>query len=211
MVQIVFKGKDHAKADQILEAAQKRFGLFGFEKTTMKEIAADLCTSKGSLYYYFPDKEHLYKAIVFKEQEQFIQTIQSEIGQSVDPAMMLRKMALTRQGLFRTLINLGRSRSDIPEVIHAFMKETITALRMQEREIIRNILFSGIKRGNFTELNIDELTDLFMDLLRGLRISMYKDMSGLSIPNEAYGLLIQKTSLMVDIFIKGISVPCAIS
>jgi AcrR family transcriptional regulator len=206
MVQVIFKGQDNAKADNILEAARKRFGLFGFEKTTMKEIAADLSMSKGSLYYYFPDKEHLYKAIVYREHELFIQTIKSEIGQSVDPVIMLRKMALTRQGLFRTLINLGRSRSDLSDVIHTFMKDTIAALRLQEREIIRNILFSGVKREIFSVLNIDETADLLLDLLRGLRINILKEMSGFNMPSEEYEHLIKKTSLLVDIFVKGISV-----
>src|SRR5690606_16924398 len=43
----------------IIEAAVRRFGHFGIAKTTMAEIAADLSMSKASLYYYFPDKNHL--------------------------------------------------------------------------------------------------------------------------------------------------------
>ena len=59
------------KTDLIIEAAQKRFGLYGVEKTSMREIANDLKLSKASLYYYFPDKESLYKAVVEKEQKEF--------------------------------------------------------------------------------------------------------------------------------------------
>ena len=57
------------KINLIVNAAQKRFGVFGLLKTTMQEIASDLCLSKGLLYYYFPGKEHLYKAVVEKEQK----------------------------------------------------------------------------------------------------------------------------------------------
>ena len=45
------------KLKLIIEASQKRFGIFGVEKTSMREIADDLKLSKASLYYYFPDKE----------------------------------------------------------------------------------------------------------------------------------------------------------
>lgn len=48
----------------ILEAALKRFKRFGLAKTTMDEIAKDLEISKGSLYYYFPDKDRIYIAVV---------------------------------------------------------------------------------------------------------------------------------------------------
>ena len=38
------------KVELIIEASQKRFGLFGIEKTSMREIANDLKLSKASLY-----------------------------------------------------------------------------------------------------------------------------------------------------------------
>ena len=62
MVAISHSNDYTEKIDQIIESAQKRFGIFGLMKTTMREIAEDLNMSKGLLYYYFPDKEHLYKA-----------------------------------------------------------------------------------------------------------------------------------------------------
>ena len=63
------------KEQLILDAAQKRFGLYGIEKTSMREIADDLNLSKASLYYYFPDKESLYRAVVEKEQSEFLDRI----------------------------------------------------------------------------------------------------------------------------------------
>ena len=60
-------GDSQSKTEQIIKFAQKRFGQYGFEKTTMNEIASDLNMCKGSLYYYFPDKEHIYLAVAKKE------------------------------------------------------------------------------------------------------------------------------------------------
>jgi AcrR family transcriptional regulator len=206
MVQVIFKGQDRIRMDQIIDAACKRFALFGFEKTTMKEIAGDLNMSKGSLYYYFPDKENLYKAIVFKEHDQFIQTIQREVEQAIEPAAMLRKVVLIRQELFRTLINLGRTRTDALPEIHLFMKETVASLRSQEREIIRDILSKGVSEGIFNVNDKEEMADLFLDMLKGLRMTMLGGISSSYNVNEEYEVLLRKTNLLVDIFIKGISV-----
>ncbi|QEH39848.1 TetR/AcrR family transcriptional regulator [Chitinophaga sp. XS-30] len=52
------------KREVILEAALKRFSRYGLAKTTMGEIAGDLDMSKGSLYYYFPDKDRIYVAVI---------------------------------------------------------------------------------------------------------------------------------------------------
>src|SRR5690606_22486013 len=46
------------------EVAKKRFAHFGMNKTTMAEIAKDLSISKALLYYYYPDKNSLYAAVL---------------------------------------------------------------------------------------------------------------------------------------------------
>jgi AcrR family transcriptional regulator len=42
MVKIIHQGDNAEKLEAILMAAQKRFGIYGLEKTTMQDIAADL-------------------------------------------------------------------------------------------------------------------------------------------------------------------------
>ncbi len=205
MVQVIFKGHDHIKADQIIEAAQKRFALYGFEKTSMKEIAGDLNMSKGSLYYYFPDKENLYKAIVRKEHDLFIREIRTEIEHSSGPVAILRKIVLVRQEVFKKLINLGRTHLELFPEMHLFMKETVADLRKQEKEIIMEILERGIADGIFDITDIEELSDLLLDLLRGLRLTMLKGITSFHNLNEEYEQMAKKTTLLVDLFIKGIS------
>ena len=79
------------KVQLIIEVAQKRFGLYGVEKTSMREIADDLKLSKASLYYYFPDKESLYKAVVEKEQNEFLDRISEKILNIREPELLLRE------------------------------------------------------------------------------------------------------------------------
>jgi TetR/AcrR family transcriptional regulator len=205
MVQIIFKGHDHIKADQIIEAAQMRFAQYGFEKTTMKEIAGDLNMSKGSLYYYFPDKENLYKAIVKKEHELFIREMRAEMERSSGPGAILRKIVQVRQEVFKKLINLGRTHLELFPEIHMFMKETIADLRKQEKEIIMGIMERGIAEGIFDIENVEETADLLLDLLRGLRLTMLKGIANFHDLNKEYKQMTRKTSQLVDIFIKGIS------
>lgn len=205
MVQIIFKGHDHIKADQIIEAAQMRFAQYGFEKTTMKEIAGDLNMSKGSLYYYFPDKENLYKAIVKKEHELFIREMRAEMERLSGPGAILRKIVQVRQEVFKKLINLGRTHLELFPEIHMFMKETIADLRKQEKEIIMGIMERGIAEGIFDIENVEETADLLLDLLRGLRLTMLKGIANFHDLNKEYKQMTRKTSQLVDIFIKGIS------
>src|ERR1035437_7629654 len=90
------------KVQMIIEVAQKRFGLYGLEKTSMREIADDLNLSKASLYYYFPDKENLYKAVVEKEQIEFIAKISKRIFSIQEPEHLLLEYAKAPLSYFRS-------------------------------------------------------------------------------------------------------------
>lgn len=48
----------------ILKAAIKRFSHFGFNKTSMAEIASDAGITKTKLYYYYSDKEELEQCVL---------------------------------------------------------------------------------------------------------------------------------------------------
>src|SRR5664279_3076944 len=98
------------KVKLIIEASQRRFGLYGIEKTSMREIADDLKLSKASLYYYFPDRESLYKAVVEKEQREFIAKISERIFNFHEPEQLLLEYVNARISYFRTLLNLSRLR-----------------------------------------------------------------------------------------------------
>ena len=49
---------------QIVDVARKIFTRYGFRKTTMEEIALASSMGKSSIYYYFPSKEDIFRAVV---------------------------------------------------------------------------------------------------------------------------------------------------
>ncbi|WP_437919549.1 TetR/AcrR family transcriptional regulator [Sphingobacterium sp. LRF_L2] len=60
------------KKDHIIQVALKRFAHYGFSKTTMSEIAADLNITKANLYYYYPDKDSLIKDVLVHISEEIV-------------------------------------------------------------------------------------------------------------------------------------------
>lgn len=47
-----------AKRDEILDAATRRFGRYGYENTKWADIAADVGVGPTALYHYFESKQH---------------------------------------------------------------------------------------------------------------------------------------------------------
>lgn len=62
-------GADPDKRRQILDGANHVFAARGFDAASMNDIAAAANVSKGTLYVYFEDKEHLFVALIERERE----------------------------------------------------------------------------------------------------------------------------------------------
>jgi AcrR family transcriptional regulator len=192
------------KVQIIIEASQKRFGLFGVEKTSMREIANDLKLSKASLYYYFPDKESLYKAVVEKEQKEFIDNITGRILCIEEPEQLLREYCISRLSYFRTLLNLSRLRMEVYSDLKPGFRETIHIFKEKEKDIIKKIFEKGVVSGIFFINDTDQTASLFLDLLKGLRIIVVNDKETLVIEKVEYDLLLEKTIAFTNLFIKGL-------
>ncbi len=196
--------KYEGKAAVILEIAQKRFGLYGIEKTTMKEIADDLNMTKGSLYYYFPDKENLYKAVVDKEQQEFIKVVHDDLKNTSDPEEGIKKYVLNRISYFRTMINLSRLRAETYSEFKPLIADSIVKFREKEKKIIVTLLERGISEGIFYIDDPAGTAILFLDLLKGLRSAVLDDKKQFIINDEEFRIMSEKIMMFTSIFINGL-------
>jgi TetR/AcrR family acrAB operon transcriptional repressor len=73
------------RRSRLLEAASCLFARWGFDKTSVEEIAAEAGISKGAVYLEFQDKDALLKAVVHREFARFlanwIQRLEQEKGE----------------------------------------------------------------------------------------------------------------------------------
>ncbi|MDP4223082.1 MAG: TetR/AcrR family transcriptional regulator [Bacteroidota bacterium] len=192
------------KSEKIIGTAQQLFGLYGVEKTTMQEIADDLQISKASLYYYFPDKESLYTAVIRKEQMEFLKILENDLKFIKDPADCLRKYTLARLTYFRKLMNLSRIRLESYSVLRPKLAGSMVDFREEEKKLIIKILEQGKETGRFNIADTEKTSALFLDLLRGLRSAFITDKELLVIDNSEYKILSEKVIGITEIFIKGL-------
>jgi TetR/AcrR family transcriptional regulator len=202
----MFEGQNinDQKAEYIIGIAQKKFGLYGYEKTTMREVAEEIGKSKGLLYYYFPDKESLYKAVLEREQAEFIKNLSAEIEGLNDPADCLRKYVSIRLSYFRTLVNIGRLRIKAYIELKPVIAESMKAFSEEENSVVRGIFEKGTDKGIFIIENIPETAALFLDLLRGLRIAVIKEKEIMTIDDSEYSVLSEKAMAFTEMFIKSL-------
>lgn len=72
-------GRGEQTRELVVETALRLFREQGYDRTTMRKIAAEAGLSPGNAYYYFPSKQHLV--------QHFYAEIQAEHRQRADPAL----------------------------------------------------------------------------------------------------------------------------
>jgi len=194
------------KEKEILEAARSRFAHYGYSKVTMEEIASDVEMGKASLYYYFPTKEELFKSVIKKEQDLFVEEIENLLKQDFSASEKLRSYVIKRLEYFQQLVNLGTLNLHSVLDIKSVFKELLKAFETQEIFLIQKIIEEGKIKGEF-DSGVNEKTNcLFIHLLQGLRLQTLRSIKGNRLENEHYESIKEEMMLFVDIFSKGIKV-----
>lgn len=154
---------------EIINAAQELFRSYGFAKTTMTDIAKRLSISKASLYYYFKDKDEIFKALAEKEQLQFVGEIDKIINNSTVAKEKLLEYSIKRLELLQRLLTLSSLTQDSYAAVKPLFTSVLLDFRFIEMNLVKEILQKGISENEFRKMNIDENAELFLDVLRGLR------------------------------------------
>ncbi|HLO61131.1 MAG TPA: TetR/AcrR family transcriptional regulator [Bacteroidales bacterium] len=204
MCPVTHNSANEEKVNEILLAAQKRFGVYGFGKTAMHEIADDLGISKALLYYYYPDKEELFKAVFRKEQHEYIDQLNSITALSNDLNTLLQRFLEVRMNNFRKFINLGRASLDDLKGIKMIIKDLWADFRQQEQERITQIFRIGLRGQQHLDMELDEIAGLYTDGIRGLSHIYIKSKEISLLDDQDYHIILKRVSTFTAIFIKGI-------
>jgi AcrR family transcriptional regulator len=193
-----------SKPEQIIEVAQRLFGLYGVERVSMLEIATELHLSKASLYYYFPDKESLYRAVIEKEQAEFISRISGKLARMNNPEKMLLEYVRMRLDYFSRLINLSRLRMEAFADMKPVFKATGKNFKEKEMVIVKQIFNLGVEKKVWKINNADEVASLFLDILKGLRVTSINDRHTMVLNPSEFEMLNEKIETFAKIFSNGL-------
>src|SRR6478736_3179718 len=193
---------DGDKLSLILDAAQKRFGHYGVEKTTMTEIATDIGMSKASLYYYYPDKERLFMAVIHKEMEKFVTAIKELIEEDGTATKKLKQYGTIRLSFYQKLISLAKLGEQTITSMKTSLMEFKEAFLTKEKELVQTILNQGIREREFDGINAKSHADLFVTTMWGLRMLMHKKENT---TDEDYQKLEYYQKQLTSLFLKAIT------
>lgn len=192
------------KENSILNAARKRFAHYGFSKVTMDEIAGDVEMGKASLYYYFPTKEDLFKAVVIQEQTEFVNYVETLFQKQIPASEKLNEYVEQRLKYFHDLVNLGMLSVHSIFDTKSIFKKLFEDFEVQELILLKKIIDEGKNTGEFGSDLSEDFTKIFLHILQGLRFRVIKLLNEHKADDETYKGLEREMKIASGYLIKGI-------
>lgn len=193
------------KRNQILEVAKRRFAHYGLAKTTMAEIAKDLSFSKALLYYYFPDKNSLYMAVI----EDVIDEVDEEVKALISPNtpvleaiyIILEKRIEFAKRYFYIIEYTLLFRKEVPSDIDQLLLKSLD----RQKLLLKSILEQGIEQGSLIAMDTDENATILLNACMGMRLIVMKDLKTYFMPKiEEFEAILALQKKLACIFIDGL-------
>jgi len=157
---------------QIVDVARKIFTRYGFRKTTMEQIAAASRKGKSSIYYYFPGKEEIFKAVVEKEAGELKQRLDKAIRTDASALEKLKAYILFRLHHVRRVENFYAALNEDSLSHLDFILEIRRNFDQEELNMVQEILEEGMSDGSF-QLSSSEIGAIAIaTMMKGLELPL---------------------------------------
>lgn len=140
---------DHEVRDQIVLAATEHFSRYGYEKTTVSDLAKAIGFSKAYIYKFFESKQAIGEMICANCLGQIGTDIKAAIDQADRPPEKLRRMFKAIVELSLQLFSQDRKLYEIATSAATERWQSTLVYEEQIRTLLRGILEEGRQSGDF--------------------------------------------------------------
>ncbi|HCV65088.1 MAG TPA: TetR family transcriptional regulator [Serratia sp.] len=140
---------DHSVRDQVVEAATEYFGHYGFEKTTVSDLAKAIGFSKAYIYKFFESKQAIGEVICANRLAMIMALVDSAIAEAPTASEKLRRLfkALSETG--SDLFFHDRKLYDIAAVAARDRWPSVKVHEVHLQQVIQQIIREGRESGEF--------------------------------------------------------------
>ncbi|GFM65274.1 TetR/AcrR family transcriptional regulator [Pseudomonas lijiangensis] len=151
---------DHNVRDQIVEAATEHFGHYGYEKTTVSDLARAIGFSKAYIYKFFDSKQAIGEVICTNRLAAIMEIVDAAVVDAPTASEKLRRMlkALVEAG--SSLFFHDRKLFDIAAVSARDQWPSARGHEVRLRQLIEQIVREGREAGEFERKTpLDEVSN----------------------------------------------------
>lgn len=140
---------DHGVRDQIVEAAGEHFSRYGYDKTTVSDLAKAIGFSKAYIYKFFDSKQAIGEAICAKTLSAILAAVEEAVAGASTPTDKFRRMFKTLTASGASLFFNDRKLHDIAAHSAGEGWPSARAYAQRIRQILMEIVREGRETGEF--------------------------------------------------------------
>lgn len=140
---------DHNVREQILEAAQEHFSHYGYDKTTVSDLAKAIGFSKAYIYKFFDSKQAIGEAICDKTLSAIVTAVEESVAGASSPTEKFRRMFKTLTATGASLFFNDRKLHDIAAHSAGEGWPSARAYADRIRQILMDVVREGRETGEF--------------------------------------------------------------
>jgi AcrR family transcriptional regulator len=140
---------DHTVRDQIVEAADEHFSHYGYEKTTVSDLAKAIGFSKAYIYKFFDSKQAIGEAICARTLSALLAAVDDAVAGATTPTEKIRRLFNTLTATGVSLFFSDRKLYDIAAAAAGEGWPSARAYAQRLRQILTEILREGRETGEF--------------------------------------------------------------
>lgn len=199
----------HNRADDIIKVAQQLFAHYGYERTSVEDIARHLDIGKGSVYLEFRTKDEILYRILVQHAEHILEMCSRRLDSNKGSALETIREIIYESSI--TCYDLVTRDIHTPEAL----LHTAISLRGRLADFFirqRNILLDSLKRAaDAGEIPAEKATPevalALMQATSALFPPYLNNYSERQAPTLSRAELIKSNNLILDLLIAGLKVP----
>lgn len=142
------------REQRILDAAAKLFAHYGYDKTTVSDIAEEAGISKGAVYLHYKSKEDLFDALILHEGERLLDILLARVEADPEAGSIVSLYWHSIMAAYESPLMLALMRQDT-KVIGDMSRRMNSATMRVQGDFIRHELVAQLQAANVIRPDLD--------------------------------------------------------
>ena len=163
-----------ARADLILDGAERLFVEKGYAETSINEIAGAADFGRTSVYQYFSGKEEIYLRVLERYTDQLTDRVRAAastagtVREMVTSFLEVLRRFIKEKPAFFTLYFIQRHQ--VEPRLPAELKAELNSRRRMLENVFRDFYRKGIERGEVRDIGVKDASNLFFAQIMGMML-----------------------------------------
>ncbi|RLD15878.1 hypothetical protein DRI50_03225 [candidate division KSB1 bacterium] len=192
------------KKQQILKAASHLIAKFGYDKTTLDDIANLIKIKKTTLYYYYRNKDEIVQEVVRSETDRYLKELKENLDKQKSAHSKIREYIRTKMNCMKEMLNiydLSKQRFlEISSKIHSMISNVLK----EEEQLLSGIIKDGMKNKELKSCDAQKIAEAIVAISEAVKYKELYNTNMLSLSDKEFSKMESDINYILSLVFDGL-------